>query len=302
MKKILHDYEHYCRDKRHLCHESIQERIREISVFLDFLGKRDVHTFNQIQAVDLSEFVTSRQCFKPKTISRIVSGIRLFLKFLTLRGIVKKDLSQSLPTIRVARDSTIPSVWEYELIVKLLAVVDRSSVRGKRDYAILLLACRLGLRAGDILRLTLDHINWEAATISIVQSKTQIPLCLPLTDEVGNALIDYLSSGRPHSSHREVFLKIRSPFPPLSTRQHLRHIVTYWRELAGIKFRSPQHHGMHSLRHSFATYLLEKEIPFPVIADILGHTSMSSTLIYAKANVEGLRQVALSFAEVDHVA
>lgn len=302
MSKALHDYGLYCKDKRHLRASSIQERIREIKVFLDFLGMRNINAFGQIKAVDLSEFVISRQRFKPKTISRIVSGVRLFLRFLTLRGIIKQDLSQHLPAIRIVQSATIPSAWNYELINKLLAAIDRSSPRGKRDYVILLLACRLGLRAGDVLRLKLDNINWEAATISITQSKTQIPLCLPLTDEVGNALIDYLSSGRPESSCREVFLKLRSPFPPLSTGQHLRHIISYWREIAGIRLPREQRQGMHSLRHSLATHLLEKETPFPIIADVLGHASMASTLIYAKTNVEALRQVALSSEEVDHVA
>jgi site-specific recombinase XerD len=299
MKKTLYEYAQYCREKRHLRDSTTESRFREISLFLDFLGKRNIKIFNQIQAIDLSEFVTSRQCFKPKTISRIVSDIRMFLQFLVLRGLIKIDLTRHLPTIHISQNATIPSVWDQALVAKLLNAVDRSSPRGKRDYAILLLAYQLGLRISDIRVLTLDHINWEAATISIIQSKTQTPLCLPLTDEVGNALIDYLSSARPNTSYREIFLKLTPPFVPLSKNSH--HIVTFWRELAGIKFRSKQHHGMHSLRHSLATHLLEKGTPFPVVADILGHTSMTSTLIYAKTNVEALRQVALSFEEVNHV-
>ena len=101
-----------------------------------------------------------------------------------------------------------------ELLVRLLNVVDRSSPKGKRDYAILLLACRLGLRLGDIRTLTLDNLNWEAATIEITQSKTLAPLCLPLTEEVGESLIDYLKSGRPPTDQREVFLTLTPPFLP----------------------------------------------------------------------------------------
>jgi integrase len=161
-----------------------------------------------------------------------------------------------LPKIRVARDAKVPSVWEQELIVKLLEAVDRSSAKGKRDYAILLLACRLGLRAGDIRTLKLDQLHWEDSTIEVTQSKTGTPLRLPLTSEMGDALIDYLKSGRPQTTHREVFLKVNPPFDPF-TGNNLHHIVTYWRLLAGIRFRTPQRRGAHSLRHYAACGIVD---------------------------------------------
>jgi integrase len=231
--------------------------------------------------------------------ARIVSDVRSFLRFLTLRGILQKDLSVELPKIRVPRDATMPSVWDHELVVRLLEAVDRSSAKGKRDYAILLLACRLGLCAGDIRTLNLDQIYWEDSTIEITQSKTTMPLSLPLTNEVGEALIDYLKAGRPQTEHREVFLKVNPPFDPFKDN-NLHHIVTYWRRLTRITFRSPQKRGIHSLRHTLATRLLEKGTPFTTIAEILGHTSLESTRIYAKADVEALRSVALDPEEVNH--
>jgi integrase len=219
-----------------------------------------------------------------------------------MRGILQKDLSAQLPKIRVPRDATIPSVWDQELLLRLLAAVDRSSAKGKRDYAILLLACRLGLRAGDIRTLKLDNLRWAESTIEITQAKTGVPLTLPLTDEVGEALIDYLKSGRPQTTHREVFLKMNPPFDPFDEDNHLHHVVTYWRRLAGITFRSPQRRGLHSLRHTLATRLLEKGTPLPTIAEILGHTCLESTRIYAKADVEALRGVALDPEEVHHAS
>ena len=125
-------------------------------------------------------------------------------------------------------------------------------------------------------------------------------MSLPLTSEVGEALIDYLKSGRPQTTHREVFLKVNPPFDPFTENNNLHHIVTYWRLLAGITFRSPQKRGIHSLRHTLATRLLEKGTPFTTIAEILGHTSLESTRIYAKADVEALRGVALDPEEVNH--
>ncbi len=299
-KKVLRDYEQYGKDRLQLRPATLQKRTGELTIFLDFLGSSKARTLDQIQALDLSEFLSFRGHLKPNTVSRIVSDIRSFLRFLTMRGILQKDLSAELPTIRVPRDAGIPSVWDHELIIKLLGAIDRSSAKGKRDYAILLLACRLGLRAGDIRTLKLDDLHWEDSRIEITQSKTTTPLSLPLTEEVGEALIEYLRLGRPKTAHREVFLKLNPPFDPFGRTNNLYDVVTYWRRLAGITFRSPQKRGIHSLRHSLATRLLEQGTPFPTIADILGHTSLESTRIYAKADVEALRSVALDPEEVNH--
>lgn len=299
-KKVLRDYEQYGKDRLQLRPATLQKRTGELTIFLDFLSSRKARTLGQIQALDLSEFLSFRGHLKPNTVSRLVSDVRSFLRFLTMRGILQKDLSAELPTIRVHRDASIPSVWDHELIIKLLGAIDRSSAKGKRDYAILLLACRLGLRAGDIRTLKLDHLHWEDSRIEITQSKTTTPLSLPLTEEVGEALIDYLRSGRPKTAHREIFLKLNPPFDPFGRNNNLYDVVTYWRQLAGITFRTPQKRGIHSLRHTLATRLLEQGTPFPTIADILGHTSLESTRIYAKADVEALRSVALDTEEVNH--
>jgi site-specific recombinase XerD len=301
MQNTLCDYEQYCKDRLHLQPSTLRLRTTELTIFLDFLHSRKARTLGEIQAADLSEFVSSLDHLQPKTVARALSDVRSFLQFLTMRGILRKDLSADLPTIRVPKDATIPSVWDHELIVRLLGAVDRSSAKGKRDYAILLLACRLGLRAGDIRTLKLEDLRWENSTIEITQAKTGTPLSLPLTNEVGEALIDYLKSGRPQTTHREVFLKVKPPFDPF-TGNNLYHIVTYWRLLSGIIFRSSQKRGIHSLRHTLATRLLEKGTPFTTIAEILGHTSLESTRIYAKADVEALRGVALDPEEVNHAS
>jgi site-specific recombinase XerD len=301
MKKPVRDYEQYCRDRLHLRPTTLRERMREIAIFADFLGSKNITIFEQMQPADLSTFVTSLHHLAAKTVSRIVSDVRGFLKFLLLRGILPRDLSHVLPKIRVPRDATIPSVWDPELLVRLLNAVDRSSPKGKRDYAILLLACRLGLRLGDIRTLTLDNLKWEAGTIEITQSKTLAPLCLPLTEEVGESLIDYLKSGRPQTDQREVFLTLTPPFVPFSETNNLHGIVKHWKDLAGIRFRTKQRHGLHSLRHTLATKLLGEQTPFHVISEILGHATTASTLIYAKTDVEALRTAALNTEEVRHV-
>lgn len=300
MKKPLHNYAQYCRDRRHLRETTLTERMTVLARFMDFLVSRGVQDLSHMQPADLAAYVASRRRFRPKTVSRIVSNARQFLKYLFACGVLAQDLSQVLPRIRVPRDAKIPSTWNPDLVLKLLNVVDRSSPRGKRDYAILLLACRLGLRAGDIRTLRLDEINWDAATLDIMQSKTATALRLPLSEELGEALIDYLRFARPKTDCREVFLKLRPPFAPFSANTHLYHIVEHWRDMAGIRFRSPQHQGLHSLRHTLATQLLQQDTPFHVISGVLGHATTASTLIYAKADTEALRSAALDTEEVSH--
>ena len=300
MKKWLSEYERYARDRRHLRASTLRGRMRTIRVFLDALGSRNVAKLEHLQPADIAAFVASRGRMCPRSMSRTVSDVRCFLRFLLLRGVLRQDLSPLLPTVRVARDATIPSVWEPELVERLLKVVERSSPRGKRDYAILLLAARLGLRLGDIRALRLDDLKWETAAIEITQSKTGAPLCLPLTEEVGLALIDYLKAGRPPSVLREVFLRAQPPFTPFADEGHLYHIVKYWRELAGIQFPRQQHCGLHSLRHTLATQLLRERTPMHVISQILGHATTTSTMIYAKVEVESLRAAALDTEELCH--
>lgn len=300
--KVLQDYEVYCRDRRHLSPTSVEDYIRAIKLFVDFLHARNVHSLDQLKRVDLTDFVVSRQRFRPKTVSGNVSSLRLFLRFLAMRGVLPEDLSHVLPTIRVPRDADIPSVWEPELVARLLEVIDRSSPMGKRDYAILLLAYRLGLRLGDIHTLTLDELNWQAGTIDLTQCKNQTPLRLPLSQEVGEALIDYLKFGRPKTRYREVFLRLKRPFAPFRSNKNLYSIITHWRRAAAIEFRAPQRKGLHSLRHTLATQLLRAETPIHVISDILGHTTTASTLIYAKADTETLRGAALDTEGTHHDA
>jgi site-specific recombinase XerD len=298
MRKWLSEYEQYARDRRHLRASTLRGRMRTIAVFLDELGSRSVTSLDQLQPADITAFVASRRRLCSRSMSRTVSDVRCFLRFLLLRGILRQDLSQVLPTVRVPRDATIPSVWDAELVERLLDVVERSSPRGKRDYAILLLASRLGLRLGDIRALRLDDLKWDTAAIEITQSKTGAPLCLPMTEEVGEALIDYLKSGRPQTAHRELFVRAQAPFTPFADDGHFYHIVQYWRELAGIRFRSKQHCGLHSLRHTLATQLLREHTPMHVISEILGHATTAATMIYAKADVESLRAAALDTEEL----
>lgn len=300
MHKVLREYEQYARERRHLRPTTLAERMHSIAVLLDFLRTRGLGSLDMLQAEDLSAFIRTRTSWTPRTVGHVSSNLRMFLKYLFMRGVLPHDLSAAIPATRLASNPKVPSVWEPELVERLLAAVDRSSPMGKRDYAILLLAARLGLRLGDIKGLTLDHLHWTTSTIEIVQHKTGEPLVLPLIEEVGNALIDYLRAGRPPVEHRHLFTNLTPPFEPICENNRLHRVVAYWRELAGIKFRTPQRQGLHSLRHTLATRLLGAQTPFPIISAVLGHASPASTFIYAKADVETLRIAAIDPEEVRH--
>lgn len=161
MHKPLREYEQYAKERRHLRRTSLAERTHCID-FLDFLRSRGLDTLDRLQVDDISRFIKSRSAWKPKTVSRAASHLRQFLEFLFMRDIVPRAFSTALPTIRLAQQATVPSVWDRDLVARLLGAVDRCSLKGKRDCATLLLAARLGLRLGDIRNLTLDDLPWTS--------------------------------------------------------------------------------------------------------------------------------------------
>jgi len=205
---------------------------------------------------------------------------------------------EQVPKVRLRQDARIPSVWRKEDVEALLATVDRGSPVGKRDYAILLLAARLGLRVGDIRDLRLDDINWEKSQIKVIQAKTGVHLHLPLTEEVGNAIIDYLRHGRPPTEQRVIFLRHNAPFEPFGPENNLHHIITAYRQRAGIKLPELCKRGLNALRHSVASRLLEVGTPLQEISHIMGHLSLDTTRIYTKVDIENLRRVALDPEDV----
>jgi integrase/recombinase XerD len=151
----------------------------------------------------------------------------------------------------------------------------------------------MGLRAGDIRTLRLEQLDWEQASIHIVQGKTGVPLDLPLTEEVGLALIDYLRHGRPAATYREVFLRHNAPFEPFGQDNNLHSIITSYRRKAGIELPHQSRRGLHALRHTLASRLLEAGVPLHTIAGTLGHLSEETTRLYLRIDVKDLRQVAL---------
>jgi len=153
---------------------------------------------------------------------------------------------------------------------------------------------------GDIRELRLENVRWQEGRLEITQAKTGRPLVLPLADEVAGALIDYLRHGRPASSARHIFLKCRAPFEPFAQNNNLNNIITLYQVRSAFEALPGMRRGMHSLRHTVATRLLEEGAALETIASVLGHASTAATAIYTKVDVEALRGVGLDPLEGSH--
>ncbi len=166
--------------------------------------------------------------------------------------------------------------------------------KGKRDYAVLMIAVKLGIRTSDIRNLRPANFNWEQHLVSFTQVKTGEPITLPLPTDVGWAVIDYLKNGRPVSDAPEIFLRAVAPYVSLQNFDNI--LIKHMRK-AGIPLDSIKHHGLHSLRHSLATHMLDEGIPITSIQGVLGHINADSTQKYIGVNVRQLRSCALEVTD-----
>ena len=292
-KTVLLAYETECQ-KRGYSRKGLPGRMQRLSLFIDFLDSRAIQEVKQITPQILSDYIKTIFVNHEKVMSAIMTTLRTFLKFLYLSQHTDDDLSLDLPKLKKYYYPAIPSAWTTEDVTKMLQCIDRGSPSGKRDYAILLLVVRLGIRAGDIRDLKLHSLNWNTKQIEIAQGKTGQYVTYPILDDIGDALIDYFKNGRPALDCPFVFVRACAPHGAFANGGSLNHIITKYTRLAGIKIPSGSKHGLHSLRHKLANTLLEHETPIPVISAILGHLNSKSTNIYLQADIDGLRQCALN--------
>lgn len=232
--------------------------------------------------VDISRFVASLQNIQ----EHVCVPVRRFLRYLFEMHLTKTDLSIPLFYIKAHRAEKLPSLYNTEEIRKMDTSIEKTSKVGKRDYAIFLLASRLGLRASDICQLQFRNLDWDRNIINLVQYKTKKEIELPLLSVIGEAIIDYIQNGRPKSDNKTIFLTANAPYTPISV-PGLSSIITGIIYKAGIEIKN-RHHGAHCLRHSLATQLLKQGTPLPVISETLGHRNSQTTMIYLGVDVNGL--------------
>ncbi len=288
MTLLKNRYEDYLQKERGLSPEAGPRYWPYIQRFLlDRFGDKPMR-FCQLCPQDIDHFILCHAHKRtPKSAQLMVSALRSFLRFLFRFGETKRDISTAVPTVAAWRLSDVPKYIKAEQVECLLDSCNRTTSVGRRNYSILLLIARLGLRAGEIVALELGDINWRTAELTI-RGKGQFRDRLPLPQSVGEALAVYLKNDRPKCSTRRVFVRTRAPYRGLKGPSTVSTIVRRTLEKSGLKTPSK---GAHLLRHSLATNMLRNGASMTEIGELLRHRSPNSTEIYVKVDIEGLRSI-----------
>jgi site-specific recombinase XerD len=287
----------YC-SRRDYSKVTIGHYVKQTEHFMDYLISQGVADCQNINISLVNGYIRTLAGYTYKTVEQNICSIRSFLRYLYEEGILSDDLASKTPMVQARKQARIPSVWTKEELQKLIGAIDRGNPKGKRDYAIILFACVLGLRVTDIKNLTFDSFHWEEKKLVFVQSKTRETVILPLPPEIGWAVIDYLKYGRPKVDSDVVFVRHLAPFLPFSEGDHLTQIIRDYMRIAHIPTLK-KHRGMHSLRHTAASRMLEHGTPLAVISDILGHADTDSTATYLKVDIDRLRECCIPAPKED---
>lgn len=269
-----------------------------LPVVRDFLAEQfhgHALRFDDMRAADVHRFIVRRAQAGSLTRAKlVVTALRSFLHFVQERGLLATDLAAAVPGVAGWRLAHLPKAIPAEQVERLLASCDRGTPAGRRDYAILMLLARLGLRGGEVSALTLDDIDWECGEI-VVHGKGQRLARLPLPPDVGSALVDYLRQDRPACSTRRVFIRVQAPRRGFISPSVICCIVRRALKRAGL---TPAFRGAHLLRHSLATDLLRRGASLVEIGQLLRHSQPNTTQIYAKVDIAALRAIALPWPGV----
>ena len=296
--EILDAYEAECKEN-HYSLRGMRTRLQRLFFFVDYLNLRNVQDINKIDAKMISDYLKTVCHNHEKSMAAILTTLRVFLKFLYVNSYMSVDQSVNVPSSNKYYYPKIPSTWKKEDVVSLLHAVDRTNPVGKRDYAILLMVAKLGIRVGDLKALRLSNLNWIAQEITFCQEKTGVQLNLPILDDIGWAIIDYLKNGRAkQSTSTFLFIRASAPFECFGENANLHNIISKYTRLAGIKITRDSRRGLHSLRHTLAGTLLEQGASLNDVRNVLGHLSTKSTSQYLRLDYNNLKHCALDPEEV----
>jgi len=291
-ERRLAEYANYLERVRGFAPLTIQEHVATASDFAAYLSHQHERTdLPNLTAADVEAFVrhTGRRISRA-SLQHTVAHLRSLLRYFGARGEIPVGLDSQIDTPRVYRGERLPRSLPWATVRAFLDSVDRSTPRGRRDYAMFQLIVNYGLRASEVVDLKLEDIRWRTGCLHVSRRKTAAPLVLPLTDAVANSLVTYLRRGRPTSSCRQVFLRDRAPAGILRPTA-VSEAFQAWSRRSGL---SIPFKGCHCLRHSYAIHLLREGTSLKTIGDLLGHRSAESTCVYLRLAVEDLREVALN--------
>jgi len=282
----------HLRDDRGYAPSTVQRQAVIVSEFLDCLKYEEEHDrLALLKMRDIEDFIRHMgKRMGRVALQKVTSTIRNFLRFLAAGGVVPCGLEGQIDTPRVYRQERLPRALPWATVQAFLHSIDINTAIGKRDYAMFSLMATYGLRACDVVALKLADIKWRQERIQICQTKTGNPLELPLTDEVGSAIYDYLKGVPRYGNYREVFLRIRAPMGILKSTA----VIEAFQAWSGRSGLDIPYKGAHCLRHSYALHLFRRGLPLKTIGDLLGHRTPESTGVYIRLTTEDLREVALN--------
>ena len=290
LEHVIDDFSKYLLHDRALSQATLCGYCPPVRLFLSqCFGTRRLE-LDKISVKHVQEFVLHHSRNRtPKSIQLMLTALRSFFRFLYLHGEITVELADHVPSVASWRQTQLPKWLPAEDVERVLDCCDRHSLIGQRDYAILLLLARFGLRAGEIVSLELEDIRWETAEID-VSGKGSHRKRFPLPDDVGLAIAAYLKNARPRCRSRRVFLRAKAPYRGLGSSATVDTVVSRALSRAGL---DPPMKGAHLFRHSLATHMLRHGATLTEIGQILHHTNPNTTSIYAKVDIAGLRAIAM---------
>lgn len=282
---------------KELSDEYIYSNKKALKNFFKYLMINNVSHISKITNDNIFNYILTLNRYSQSYKYDIVSKIRIFLKFMYLNNFTSRDFTLTIPKIKINHNNKIPhTIWSSDEINKILNSIDTTTKIGKRDYAIFMLLTHLGLRFSDVKNIKFEDIDWQMNILNINQNKTGKIVTLPLLDNVGIAIIDYIKNGRPNVDSKYIFLNRNDE--SFSPQFSFYHIFKKYLTLANIDISNKKYIGTYSLRHSLATTLLQNRTPLSTISGILGHTDINNTAIYLKVDISSLKECCLKL-EVD---
>jgi site-specific recombinase XerD len=288
--KVIGEFRDYLLQERGLSQPTLLNYVPVVEQFLSGRFRNRAPDFGELRAPDVTGFVLrhARQ-LSPVRAKLMVTALRSFFRYLWHRGAMPIDLTGCVPTVPNWSLSGLPRFLPAGDVERVLECCDQETSVGRRNYAILLLLARLGVRAGEVVGLNLDDIDWSAGQI-IIRGKGGKSAPLPLAADVGASLAAYLRGDRPPSATRRVFIRHRAPLVGFGNSSTISSLVRRALKHAGIE---SAHNGAHVLRHSLATSLLRQGGSLDEIGELLRHQSPNTTAIYAKVDITALHTLAL---------
>jgi integrase/recombinase XerD len=287
-RTVRSDYRQFLEEVRGFAASTIQHHESTLTEFLAEAPEPGSR-LDQLSGDAVEQYLISKsKQVKRQSLQHIVAHLRAFLRYCYEHGAIAQRLD-AIDTVRTYRGELPPRALDWKVVQRLLASVDRHSLAGWRDYAILHLMAHYGLRPSEIVTLKVSAIDWSARTLSVEQSKTRSILVLPLAERTVNVLQQYLRHGRAASEHPELFLRVRSPAGPLRNYAVL-DIFDKRARLSGLPLAG---NSSYCLRHAFAMRLLRRGVGVKAIGDLLGHHSLEATCVYLRIDIDLLREAAL---------